>query len=267
MKAFEKLAAANVAGKHLCVGLDPDPAHMKLVGEIAPVAYAASIINATLGVAAAYKLNYEFWASYLPENLQMICNFIRQQSDGMKIPVTIILDRKYGDIGNTSQRSAAFAKWLGVDAVTVNPYMGIADVTSEFVKLGIACFVLGRTSNSGATELQSLWVNAPTEDSLSGYVARVVDERVDVPLGLVVGATHVDDLSYMRTRAPHTPFLIPGVGAQGGDLKSVVAEMRNHQAPWTVNVGRGVAEAGRTPSAWLAAAAAAAKEYHDAMHS
>lgn len=276
-KGFEKLAAANKAGRHLCVGLDPDFSHARTVingsqgyglsdrlisdADYA-IPYMGSVIRRTGRYAAAFKFNFEFWCT-LEYNFELLVSLKalieRARSDFPD--AVIILDRKYGDIGNTSKRSAEFAKKLGADIVTVNPYMGIADVTREFNKLDIDCFVLGRTSNEGANELQSLLVGNDT--LLSDYVG---SKAQLMGHGLVVGATNttmLENLSFMASKAP---FLIPGVGAQGGDLELVVKAMRaHHKAPWVVNVGRGIAEASKNPETWLADVEAAALMYHDAM--
>jgi orotidine-5'-phosphate decarboxylase len=272
-KGFEKLTVANKAGKYLCVGLDPDPVHARKVvrgqgyglsdmlvdDEDYSFQYAMELIEYTAPVAAAFKLNYEFWADYDRKTLRAVVDRIRTRYPA----ITIILDRKYGDIGNTSARSAAFAKKLGVDMVTVNPYMGTEDVTKEFVKVGIDCFVLARTSNEDAGRFQELTVSNLNEDlNLAQYVAG------DATLGghgLVVGATSPSELALLREASPSAPFLIPGVGAQGGDLSAVLVFMREHKAPWIINVGRGIAEVADTHEAWASAVKAAALKYHDTM--
>ncbi len=273
-RGFELLAAANAAGKHLCVGLDPDPAHLYKVldtSDFVPLPgqtredamlkyYASAIITQAGPYAACFKFNFEFWAENAIENgFKTLMRLISQIRDQYP-QAAVILDRKYGDISNTSARSAAFAKRIGVDIVTVNPYMSITDVTAEFSKADIDCFVLCRTSNAGAYELQSK--NLLSGLQLSDEVAYDLSKTRH---GVVVGATDTEELSVIADFVPESPFLIPGVGAQGGDLEAVVAVMREHNGSWIVNVGRGIAEAGSDPSTWHQVLKDAALKYHDAM--
>lgn len=266
-RGFELLAKANVKGKHLCVGLDPNTKHIKKL-HTSPVPkqaqvtarkqYAVDIVNATAAVAACFKPNFWFWYDCLNE-LEEVSSHIKSQYP----EVPIILDIKGGDIGNTMERAVACAHFVHADAVTVNPYMGVDDVTSEFRKQGIDCFVLARTSNPDAGRLQQLVLD-PTEypdTNLAEFVA------VDSTLGghgLVVGATDLKDLAKLSAMM-EAPFLIPGVGAQGGDLAAVVAAMREHKAPWVVNVGRGIAEASSDITTWREAVRTAAIKFHDEM--
>lgn len=279
--AFEKLAAANAAGKHLCVGLDPDPAHIRaLTGEDACADlvydYASTIVSATGAYAAAFKPNLSFWMpreevpDIGPHILRSLIIDIHEEFPH----ITVILDDKKGDIANTAKQSAATAKWLEADAVTVSPYMGIGDVTSEFTKAGIDCFVLVRTSNPGAGELQDKEIhhrpNGGHEPVWSNVATGVNVYDMGMPrdpgrLGIVAGATQASKLRDIRQTAWRAPFLIPGVGAQGGDLEEVVAVMREHRDPWIVNIGRGIAEASNDRGAWPEAVAKAALSYHDAM--
>ncbi len=280
-KAFEKLAVANASGKHLCVGLDPDFDHARKVikgprgygmsdalvsdDDYAPH-YVSEIIKQTGKYAAAFKFNFEFWCN--PDynfQLLMVLRSMIQKIRFEYPDVAIILDRKYGDIGNTSGRSASFAVKLGVDAVTVNPYMGTRDVTDEFAKVGVDCFLLARTSNLGGEEFQRRQVGKDV--SLAEAVALSVrfGVRNDNPRGIVVGATNATELANLQSLVPDVPFLIPGVGAQGGDLNAVVLAMQKHEAPWIVNVGRGIAEASDDPLVWPSLVAESAKKYHEAM--
>lgn len=267
----EKSEAAHEAGRHLCVGLDPDPAHVLRIEnpeEPIPVSagmithYAWSVVEATRDVAAAFKPNLAFWMPSLqvPDMaLHMLRDLITDLREVNPYAI-VILDAKNGDIANTQKRWAEFALWLGADAVTVNPYMGIEDVTSAFTQNDLGCFVLARTSNSGAHELQPKLFESGV--SLSEEVARTAAVQGH---GLVVGATSTKHLAELSTYVPSAPFLIPGVGAQGGDLEGVVNVMKEHGAPWFVNVGRGIAEASNNPDTWVTDVEAAAHSYARAM--
>ncbi|GAB4120382.1 MAG: orotidine-5'-phosphate decarboxylase [Roseiflexaceae bacterium] len=207
----------------VCVGLDPDPrripAHLAQVGDVAATIYAfcAAIIEATSDLACAFKPNIAF--------------FEAQGSDGMRalrklmaIPRTVpfILDAKRGDIGSTAEAYAtALFDDLGADAVTLSPYLG-GDSLAPFLKRADrGCFVLCKTSNPGSADLQDLDLGG---QPLYMHVARLAQERWNSNrnVGLVVGATHPQALAQVRALCPDLPFLVPGIGAQGGELEQAV---------------------------------------------
>jgi orotidine-5'-phosphate decarboxylase len=265
--AWQKLSAANADGRFLCVGLDPDREHVAAVNGYSDARlvdgdeyyeWARAIVGRTGKHAAAFKPNHAFWARY-PNKLRDVVRLIR---DVCPKDVAVILDGKNGDIDNTEAQWADFADWLGVDAVTVSPYMGIADTTAPFIKAGLMPFVLCRTSNKGSAELQELPVYpAHPESRLYHKVA----SSVPAEAGIVVGATDMPSLANISTFAPATPFLIPGVGKQGGSAEAVAAVMKQHEAPWIVNVGRAIAEAGNDPRTWRDEIEAAAARYASAF--
>jgi len=218
----------------LCVGLDPRPE--RLGGEDA-FAFNRRIIDATADLVCAYKPNFAFYEALgLPglEALQRTIEYIHQ----CELPV--ILDAKRGDIGSTAEAyaHAAFQIWAA-DAVTVNPYLG-SDCVAPFAQhedKGV--FVLCHTSNPGAQELQSLEVD---RQPLYRRVAELVQRwNAHGNLGLVVGATYPQVLAEMRRTFPHLWFLVPGVGAQGGDLEATVrAGLDAHGRGLIINVARSV---------------------------
>jgi orotidine-5'-phosphate decarboxylase len=223
----------------LCVGLDPDlqriPASLG-TGSKAIVAFHRAIIEATKDYCVAYKPNLAFFEALGAEGWHVF------QETVALIPDThfIIADAKRGDIGNTSRHYAdAFFKQLNCDAVTVAPYMG-KDSVSPFLEMeGHWTIVLALTSNPGAAdfELQQL---------LNGK--RVFEEVIDRAmewgspdqLMFVAGATRAEELAKIRNRAPDYFLLIPGVGAQGGDLESVARASFSSDVGILVNASRSI---------------------------
>ena len=221
MTFSEKLYAATRHNQSfVCVGLDPDPhllpAHLK--GEPNPVlTFLRNIVDATRDLACAYKPNYAFYGalgSSAWETLHGVLQTIPED-------IPTILDFKAGDIGNTAAQYARMAyDQLGVDSVTVNPLMG-TDAVEPFIRYTDRCaFLLCLTSNSGSADFQRL----STEKGLLYQVLaqKAVAWSRTGPCGLVVGATHPGELTQIRALAPDLPFLIPGVGSQGGDAEAVV---------------------------------------------
>jgi orotidine-5'-phosphate decarboxylase len=223
----------------LCVGLDIDPKRMPLgLGDsIKGMAqFALRIIDATADAVAAYKPNMAFFEALGPEGLsllKLVCNRIPDDT-------VVILDGKRGDIGNSAGFYArALYEIYGADWVTVSPYMGFDSLRPflEYKDRGI--FVLCLTSNPGARDFQRLEFN---DKPLYLTVARkVASWNKENNCGLVVGATYPDQLAEIREAADHMPILIPGVGAQGGDLeKAVRGGTDNFTKPAIINVSRSV---------------------------
>ncbi|MES2994807.1 MAG: orotidine-5'-phosphate decarboxylase [Patescibacteria group bacterium] len=267
-QTFERLKAHNESGRYLCVGLDPDPAHVakvykrthpSLVEGTDLETYCHSIFRETRPFAATYKAQYACWAKH-PEALRSL---FREMRHDPSIPR--ILDGKFGDIGNSMKYWADFALYVGADAVTVSPYMGVTDVTEELVKAGVDVFVLASTSNEGSKDIQQQPLRASV--NVDELVAQMIQHSAKVlgPMyGMVVGATRPEDMGRMLASAPGIPVLSPGVGAQGGDVEAVVGLLSRHDAPWTINVSRGIAEALKSPQGdehWLREVRAAAQGY------
>ncbi len=218
----------DASGSMLCVGLDPDPARMPAPLEQAPGAieqFCREIIDATADLVCAFKPQIAYFASQGQEAaLERICAHIRTEYPD----VTLILDAKRGDIGSTAEHYAreAFLRY-GAHAVTVNPYLGTDSIEPFFEHAGTdggGIIALCRTSNPGGDDFQSI-VSAPEYGSKPLYLhvaERVANEWAQLgDCGLVVGATYPAELAEIRAVAPTLPFLVPGVGAQGGDAATV----------------------------------------------
>jgi len=221
MKFFEKLL--NVSRKNnslVCVGLDTDLKKIPkfLLEEKDPIfAFNQRIIDSTSDLVCAYKPNmafYEACGSKGWDALKKTCEYIPEQ-------IPIIIDAKRGDIGNTAKMYAkAFFEGLKADAVTVNPYMG-KDAILPFLEYeGKCAFVLCLTSNKGAKDFQlSIIDGRPLYEIVA---EKVLSWNEKNNCGLVVGATYPQQLKRIREIAPSLPILIPGVGAQAGDIESTV---------------------------------------------
>jgi len=244
MESFSKRLKSAVARTRgcLCVGLDVDLRKMpKDVPADGPGAlrFCRAIIEATRPYAAAYKANLAFFESLGAHGFEIL-ELLRQS---IPYDTLFIADAKRGDIGNTSE---AYAKALyGIlksDSVTLSPYMG-KDSVGPFLKYpGTCSFVLCLTSNPSAEDFQ-LQALASGE-KLYQKVAKTApgwakDQAGEV--GLVVGATKADYVKDLRALAPDTAFLVPGVGAQGGDLQAVLQAGRARDgAGILVNVSRSI---------------------------
>jgi orotidine-5'-phosphate decarboxylase len=243
----ELLRGHFAAGRHLVVGLDTDPA--RIPASVAPGAPAAervvefnrAIVAATAELAAAYKPNSAFYEALGADGLRALEQTfaaVREAAPG----AATILDAKRADIGSTNAGyvAAAFER-LGADAVTVHPYLGGEALAPFLERREKLVFVLARTSNPGAGELQDL-----VADGLPLYrhVARAVAREWNGAgnCGLVVGATYPEELRAVRGDVPATmPILIPGAGAQGGDVAAVVAANREAGSDaYLVNASRSI---------------------------
>jgi orotidine-5'-phosphate decarboxylase len=223
MKFLEQLKTAWTRNDSLvCVGLDPElekfPA--RLAGQPSPIfQFNRAIIDATADLVCAYKPQFAHYAAYEAEDqLERTIEYIHQQYPG----IPVILDAKRGDMGNTAQRYAieAFERY-GADAVTVNPYLGTDSLEPFLAHEDRGVIILCRTSNPGARDLQDLQVG---ERKLYEVVAEMAANRWNSRgnCALVVGATYPQELAQVRALTGDMPFLVPGVGAQGGDVQAVV---------------------------------------------
>jgi orotidine-5'-phosphate decarboxylase len=256
--------AQTTSGSLLCVGLDPDPAKMPadLAGLAEPLlAFNRRIVDATADLAAAYKPQVAFYGAVGGEaELEASIRYIRERAP----QALVILDAKRNDIGNTAAAYAreAFDRYAA-DAVTVNPYMGADSVLPFVARADRGAILLCRTSNPGARDFQDLLV-----DGLPLY--RRVAERADRDwnglenLMLVVGATYPAEMAALREAHPGLTFLVPGIGAQGGDLAAILAAGLNAAGTGLlINSARGVIYAGGGEAA---AIRAAARELYDAIN-
>jgi len=210
----------------VCVGLDPEierfPAHIRK--EPSPIfQFNRSVIDATADLVCAYKPQFAHYAAYEAEDqLERTIEYIHRVHPG----IPVILDAKRGDIGNTAERYAieAFERY-GADAVTVNPYLG-GDSLEPFLRHAErGVLILCRTSNPGAGDLQDLMIEGrPLYQVVAELAARRWNSRGNCLL--VVGATYPRELAEVRALVGEMPLLVPGVGAQGGDVEQVVASGR-----------------------------------------
>ncbi len=242
----------------LCVGLDPDPRALPAgfspdIGGVE--AFARLLLEATLPRAAAVKPNLAFFEAFGSAGLAAL----ERLRALVPADVPVVLDGKRGDIGSTSARQAAgLFDALAADAITVNPYLGEAAIAPLLERPDRFAYVLCRTSNDGASEFQNLEVapdaslDAPAEPLWARVARRASSWGPGGTVGLVVGATAPDELAGVRALSPELAFLVPGVGAQGGDLEAVLANGPATRGPAAsragagllVNVSRGIAAAG-----------------------
>jgi orotidine-5'-phosphate decarboxylase len=254
----ERLAQAQMhAGGLVCVGLDPDPAKLPadLAGEAQPLyAFGRRIVDATLGIAAAYKPQIAFYSALGAEaELVASIRYIRERAPS----ALVILDAKRNDIGNTAEAYAreAFERY-GADAVTVNPYMGEDSVRPFLSRPDRGAIVLCRTSNPGARDFQDLPIDGvPLFRRVAERAARHWNQHRN--LMLVVGATYPREMAELRQAHPEISFLVPGIGAQGGDLDATLAAGLNVQGTGLlINSSRAIIYAGGGASSAIRTAAA-----------
>lgn len=227
------LASHFAAGRHLAVGLDTDPG--RIPASLSPgapagervVEFNRAIVAATAELAAAYKPNAAFYEALGEDGFAALAGTIA--AIRAEAPTAaVILDAKRADIGSTNAGyvAAAFDR-LGADAITVHPYLGGEALAPFLARAEKLVFVLARTSNPGAGELQDI----EDRDGVPLYrrVARAVAGEWNAAgnCGLVVGATYPEEMGAIRADVPASmPILVPGVGAQGGDVAAVVSANR-----------------------------------------
>ena len=224
MSFIEKLGAAWRSNDSLlCVGLDPDPKKFPLHLRGQPDAilqFCIAIIDATAATACAFKPQIAYFAAARAEDqLEAVCAYLRDHYPHLPI----VLDAKRGDIGATAEQYAreAFERY-GADAVTVNPYMGQDSIAPYLEWRDRGAIVLCRTSNPGGSDLQFMQVDGIP---LYQHVARMVADKWNTngQCALVVGATYPQELAQVRALVGSMPLLVPGIGAQGGDVAATVA--------------------------------------------
>ena len=245
MTFAERLARAQqTSGSLVCVGLDPDPAKLpKDLEGVQPLhAFDRRIVDATADIAAAYKPQIAFYSALGAEaELVASIRYIRERAPA----ALVILDAKRGDIGNTAEAYAreAFDRY-GADAVTVNPYMGEDSVRPFLARPDRAAILLCRTSNPGAKDFQDLLVDGqPLYRRVAQRAAAHWNTHGN--LMLVVGATYPREMADLRMAHPEVPFLVPGIGAQGGDLDAILAAgLDAHGAGLLISSSRNIIFAG-----------------------
>jgi len=263
---FERLGRRiDDADSVVSVGLDPDPDRLPefIDADLPRWAFNRRVIDATHEYAACYKPNAAFYED--ADGWRALRETIAY-AHGKGVPV--LLDAKRGDIGNTARQYAGSVTDLDADAVTVNPYLGHDSLQPFLNHESMGVFALCRTSNTGGRDLQSLAL-ADHDRTLYEHVAHLAANRWNEHgnLGLVVGATAPEELAEIREQVD-VPFLVPGVGAQGGDAEAAV-EHGLADGVGLVNSSRGIIFAGEGANeegAYFRAVGNAAKSLRDRLN-
>jgi orotidine-5'-phosphate decarboxylase len=267
--------AARANDSLLCVGLDPvrarfpDPLDDEPDVTRAIVSFNAGVIAATSDLVCAYKPNLGFYLAYGAAGVAAL------EETRRLIPahIPIILDAKVGDIGSTAEAYATgyFDTW-GFDAITVNPYLGEDSLAPFLSRHDRGVVVVCKTSNPGSADLQNLTLDAhhgqqPLYLTVADRVAAWA-ERWPATLGLVVGATYPDELAEVRRRCPDAPILLPGIGAQAGDLEASLRAGLDHRGLGIiVSASRSVLYAGTIQDAdWTVAVRTEAMRLRDEIN-
>lgn len=262
MTRSELIAQIRLKKSCLCVGLDTDiekiPSHL-LAEENPILAFNKAIIDATKDYAVSYKINTAFYEAMGVAGWQTMMDTLAY------IPSTCftIADAKRGDIGNTADQYAkAFFQTMNFDAVTIAPYMGKDSVAPFLQYQGKWGIVLGLTSNQGSQDFQKLKVG---DQYLYEQVLDTVTTYGNTDNTMfVIGATRVADIEQVRQHIPNHFLLIPGVGAQGGDLHEVMKTAMIDDVGILINVSRGIIYKDNT-TAFATAAAQEAAYYQSEM--
>ncbi len=245
MSFRDQLAAAEAKNASmLCVGLDPEPAKFPQAWRDDPrriFDFCAAIVGATKDLVIAFKPQIAYFAAQrAEEQLERLIAHIHTQAPG----VPVILDAKRGDIGATAEQYAreAFERYRA-DAVTLSPFMGLDSIEPYMRHTGKGLILLCRTSNPGGSDLQAQ--RLMDGELLYERIARLAAgewsaQRGGGQLGLVVGATYPAEVARVRALAPTLPLLIPGIGAQGGDVQATVQAGWRADGPIMVSSSRAV---------------------------
>jgi uridine monophosphate synthetase len=262
MTTFTELlnARARAAQSLLCVGLDPHPDLLSAPSAAAAKEFCQRIIRETADLALAFKPNIAFFEAFGAEGYSALVDVIGE-CRAQQVPV--ILDAKRGDIGDTSKAYVRMAfEALGVDGITVNPFLGGDSVAPFLEKEERGAFILCRTSNPGAADLQLRRLDGVPLFERVVELAQGWNTRGNV--GLVVGATDPAAIGRVRALAPELWLLVPGVGAQGGDLRAALdAGLRADGLGILINASRSLAKA-KSPRAEAEAMVAVMREAMEA---
>jgi len=267
MTFIKQLAAAwQKNNSLLCVGLDPDPAkfpaHLK-GSDDKIFEFCAAIVDATADLVCSFKPQIAYFAARRAEDqLEALIAHIHEKHPG----IPVILDAKRGDIGSTAEQYAveAFERYKA-DAVTVNPYMGRDSVEPYLAYPDKGVILLCRTSNPGGSDLQFLETNG---EKLYERVARLAagEWNTSGQMSLVVGATFPSEIARVRAIVGDLPLLVPGIGAQGGDIEATVKAGRSANATGLmINSSRAILYAGKG-AGFAGAARQVALETRDAIN-
>ena len=262
----EQLRAASDRNRSfLCIGLDPQLERLPVPDVLT---FTRAIIEATSDLVCAYKPQAAFFEAMGPEGWAALRDTIR----AVPADIPVILDVKRGDVAHTAEAYAeACFDVLGAHAVTISPYLGGDSVAPFLARPDRAAFLLCRTSNPGAPDLQDLQVQSMDGGKMEPLYLRVATlarqwEAGRGNVGLVVGATYPHELASVRERCPEMPLLIPGIGTQGGDLEaSVAAGLDTSGGGIVINASRSVLYASSSTD-FATAARAEAQRLRDAIN-
>ncbi len=259
METFFSLLEKRIAecSSLLCVGLDPHADELPAPTAASARDFCLRLIKATAPCAAAFKPNAAFFEVFGAEGwtaLKQVIDAIREESSRLGSHIPVILDAKRGDIASTAEAYARSAfENLGADCITLNPYLGRDSIEPFIRNPEKGAFLLCKTSNPGAVDLQDVLIDslrATTKADtvplpLYEYIAHLAQEwNAANNIGLVVGATYPEPLARLRKAVPDLWFLVPGIGTQGGDLESALrAGLRRDRMGLLVNVSRGISRA------------------------
>jgi uridine monophosphate synthetase len=234
----------------LCVGLDPHLPDLSAPTARAALDFSLTLVKQTAPYAAAFKPNAAFFEQFGPQGwtaLQTVIEAIAEESARLGSLIPVILDAKRGDISSTAEAYARSAfETLGAHCLTLSPYLGRDSVEPFLGNPEKGVFLLCKTSNPGAGDLQDLTVIHETAAMpLYEHVARLAESwNTRNNIGLVVGATQPEALSRVRAATPGLWFLAPGVGAQGGDLQVALnAGLRKDGKGMLIPVSRAISRA------------------------
>ena len=249
MKSFFSFLEKRVddCSSLLCIGLDPHVNDLPAPTADAARDFCLNLVEQTARYAAAFKPNAAFFEVFGAEGwtaLKQVVDAVQEESNKLGSMIPVILDAKRGDIASTAEAYARSAfENLAVDCITLNPYLGKDSVEPFIQNSEKGVFLLCKTSNPGAGDLQDLTLESG--EPLHIHVARLAQQwNAKNNIGLVVGATYPETLARVRSAAPEMWFLAPGIGAQGGKLESALkAGLRPDGKGMLINVSRSVARA------------------------
>lgn len=236
----------------LCVGLDPHLSDLKEPSPASALDFCLTLVRATAPYAAAFKPNAAFFEVFGAEGwtaLKQVIEAVREEADRLGSYIPVVLDAKRGDIASTAEAYAQSAfEWLGADCITLNPYLGKDSLEPFIENAKKGAFLLCKTSNAGSMDIQNLLVlpmGSDTPMPMYLYMAKLAEQWNEKNnIGIVVGATHPQIMTMIRSAVPTLWFLTPGVGAQGGELETTLKSgLRADGKGLLIPVARAVARA------------------------
>jgi len=236
----------------LCIGLDPHIPDLKERSAASALDFCLSLVKQTARYAAAFKPNAAFFEVFGAEGwtaLRQVIEAVQEESNRMGSMIPVILDAKRGDIASTAEAYAKSAfENLGAHCITLNPYLGKDSIEPFLGYPEKGVFLLCKTSNASAGDLQDVPVMLMGSDTpvpMYRYVAQLAQQwNVNNNIGIVVGATHPQIMSNIRASVPDMWFLAPGIGAQGGELElALKAGLRKDGKGILISVSRSIARA------------------------